>query len=385
MIDPAVVREAFEDRHGRAPRLFWAPGRVNLIGEHTDYNDGFVLPVAIERGTVVAAAARQDSLVRVHSMNTASSIEIDLDRPGPARRGTWNDYVEGVAQALRERGVRVGGADMVLESDVPAGAGLSSSASLEIATGLALATVSGADVDRVALALAGQAAEHRWVGTQCGIMDQFIASLGRARHALLIDCRSLEPTYVPLDDTRAAVVVCDSRVKHELASSAYNERRDECTRGAAILGARALRDVTPEAFAANEAKLPEPVRRRCRHVVTEDARTLAAVDALRAGNLDEVGRLMLASHRSLRDDYEVSCAELDALVDAAMEVPGVFGARMTGGGFGGCTVSLVAHEALPAFERSVKDRFAARFGRAPEIFVCRPSDGARELPRGDQK
>jgi galactokinase len=357
---------------------------VNLIGEHTDYNDGFVMPMAIDRGVVVAAATRADRRVSVRSLDLDEEVEFDLDRPGPPRRGAWIDYVEGVARSLVERGVPVGGADLVLSSDVPPGAGLSSSAALEISVGLALAELAGGGVARVTLALAGQAAEHAYVGTRCGIMDQFIAALGRASHALLVDCRSLEATLVPLGRPDVRVVIVDTKVKHDLATSAYNERRAACERGVALLRRdlptiRALRDVTPAQLAALESGLPEPVRRRCRHVVSEDARTLAAAAALRADDLAEVGRLMAASHASLRDDYEVSCPELDLLAEVAAETDGVFGGRMTGGGFGGCTVNLVAEGARERFAARATERFAARFGHAPEVFVSTACDGAREI------
>jgi galactokinase len=384
MIDPARVRDVFRKLHGAEPRLFAAPGRVNLIGEHTDYNDGFVLPMAIDRGVVVAGAPRDDTRVRVRSLNQDAVVEFDLARPSGGLRGTWIDYVEGVAQALRERGVAVAGAELVLESDVPAGAGLSSSAALEMSVGTALVGLSGATLDGVALAQAGQAAEHRYVGTRCGIMDQYISALGREDHALLIDCRSLEPLHVPLALPGVSVVMCDTRVAHSLAGSAYNTRREECEKGVELLRAalpaiRALRDVSEADLARHEGLLPDPIRRRCRHVVGENARTLAAAEALRRGELETFGKLMAGSHRSLRDDYEVSCPELDVLAEVAEATPGVLGGRMTGGGFGGSTVNLVRDEAIDAFRAATRERFERAFGRAPELFVSRACVGAREL------
>jgi galactokinase len=277
---------------------------------------------------------------------------------------------------------------MLITSDVPVGAGLSSSAALEVSTGLALLSVAGADVDRVALALAGQQAEHEYVGTMCGIMDQFIAALGRAGHALLIDCRSLEATNIPLDTSQMSVVVCDTNVKHELSSSEYNTRRAECARGVEILREslpqiRALRDVSVVEFRRHEASLPEVIRRRCRHVVTENARTLSAAAALREGRAGEMGRLMYRSHESLRDDYEVSCFELDTLVGIAQRVEGVVGARMTGGGFGGCTVNLVRRDALADFQRVVGEQYARATGIAPTIYVSEAADGAKEVTRDE--
>ncbi|MFL6335589.1 MAG: galactokinase [Pyrinomonadaceae bacterium] len=384
MMEREAVGRAFRERYGRAPRLFRAPGRVNLIGEHTDYNGGFVLPMAIERETVVAAAPRGDRTVRAYSASLGEELSFDLGRPGPARRGVWLDYVEGVAQALQTRGVSLSGADILIDSDVPAGAGLSSSAALEISVGLALARVSGQEVDGVTLALAGQQAEHTYVGTLCGIMDQFVAALARERHALLIDCRSLEAEPVPLDTTEAAFVVSDTRVKHELSSSEYNVRRAECARGVELLqerlpGITQLRDVSVADFQKHADVLPDPILRRCRHIVTENERTLEAARALRAGDLAGMGRLMYESHDSLRDDYEVSSPELDVLVEIARGLPGVLGARMTGGGFGGSTVSLVRRAALEDFERALSAGYERETGKRPAILVSEAGAGAAEV------
>lgn len=383
-VDVSRLKQTFLALYGAEPRLFRAPGRVNLIGEHTDYNDGFVLPAAIERETVVALRARPDRTVRVHSLNLNQSREFDLDQPGPPRRGDWLDYIEGVAQALLARGARLSGADLAVLSDVPEGAGLSSSAALEISVGLALLSGAGDEIDRVQLALAGQQAEHTYVGTMCGIMDQYIAALGRAGNALLIDCRTLEAKHIPLDTAAAAIVICDSRVKHQLASSEYNTRRAECERAVALLreflpGIRALRDVSVADFNRYGNHLPEPIKRRCRHVVTENERTLRAAEALGAGDLAAMGRLMAVSHQSLRDDYEVSCAELDLLVDAASALDGVYGARMTGGGFGGCTVNLVERSALPRFHETVTHQYRQSTGLTPHIYTSSASAGAAEI------
>ena len=384
VVDPLQLRSAFSKLYNAEPRLFAAPGRVNLIGEHTDYNDGFVLPMAIDRETVVAAVARHDRLIRVHSLNVGESKEFDLDGEPQAQRGIWLDYVEGVARVLESRGALLSGADMMLSSDVPVGAGLSSSAALELSAGLALVSLSGAKVERVALALAGQQAEHTFVGTKCGIMDQLVVALGQRAHALLIDCRSLEVEAIPMNIEGVAVVVCDTRVKHELSSSEYNKRRAECVHGVELLRQwlpeiRALRDVSTEEFAQYEDRLPEPVRRRCRHIVTENERTLRAAIVLRSGELEAMGQLMRESHRSLRDDYEVSSAELDALVDIATGISGVLGARMTGGGFGGCTVNLVRRDALEGFREIVSREYLSATGYQTDIYVVEASDGAREL------
>jgi galactokinase len=384
LIERETLRRAFRERHGREARLFRAPGRVNLIGEHTDYNGGFVLPMAIDRETVAAAAAREDRRVNVYSLNREESFSFDLDNPGPVRRGLWLDYVEGVARALEDRGTRLRGADLMLLSDVPSGAGLSSSAALEVSTGLALATLAGAEVDRVTLALAGQQAEHTYVGAMVGIMDQFVAALGREGHALLIDCRTLEATPVPLDTSRVCIAITDTNVKHELSASEYNVRRAECEEGVRLLGAflpgiTQLRDVSVEDFERHAEHLPEVVRRRCRHVVTEDARTLSAVAALRRDDLEEFGRLMRRSHESLRDDYEVSCPELDFLAATAWELEGVLGSRMTGGGFGGSTVTLVSRERFADFERTITEEYQKRFGFDPTVYVSEAGGGAEEV------
>jgi galactokinase len=395
VIDAAALRQAFRDVYGAqdgAPRLFRAPGRVNLIGEHTDYNEGFVLPMAIDRETCVAARPRADRVVRIFSVNLNEHAEFDLDQPGERERGIWLDYVEGVAQALERRGVRLGGADLALSSDVPVGAGLSSSAALEVSAGLALASVSGREVDPVELALAGQEAEHTYVGAKVGIMDQFIAALGCAGHALLIDCRTLETQAIPVDTTDTLVAICDTRVKHELSASEYNTRRAECEQGVELLrragltDIRALRDVSEADLERYGRALPEVVGRRCRHVVSENARTLDASAALRDGRLEEMGRLMYASHESLRDDYEVSCAELDELVEIATSLAGAtLGARMTGGGFGGCTVNLVRRDQLEIFRDTITREYTDATGRTPNIYVSEAGEGAGEVTEGSDK
>jgi len=384
MADLNELRREFLRFCGREPRFFAAPGRVNLIGEHTDYNQGFVLPMAIDRRTVVAAAAREDRRIRVHSMNMGETADFDLEHPGSGRRGLWWDYVEGMAQTLPLFGVEVPGADLVLVSDVPLGAGLSSSASLEISVGLALWSLSGKPLDRRSLALAGQAAEHRYAGSLCGIMDQFIATFGQAGNALLIDCRSLDIRQVPMVLPEVLVVICDTRVKHTLSSSEYNVRRSECEQGVELLKKqipeiRSLRDVNRELFLAHAELLPEPVRQRCRHVVGENVRTQAAVTALKNGDLPEMGRLMAESHSSLRDDYQVSCAELDLLVDLAGSFDGGYGARMTGAGFGGCTVNLVARDHVAAFGEHITEGYSKKTGVEPGVYTSMPSAGAIEI------
>jgi galactokinase len=383
VVDVARLRAEFQALYAAPAQVFSAPGRVNLIGEHTDYNEGFVLPMAIERRTYVAGAPNGTSHVRVKSLTLGQSFDFDLERPGPKRRGSWLDYVEGTARALMDRGLPVVGCDLLIDSNVPTGAGVSASAALELAVGIALSMLGGTpDPDRVKLALAGQAAEHQYVGTMCGIMDQYIAAMGHEDAALLIDCRTLETQSVPIRLADVSVLICDTRVKHELSSSEYNLRRAECLRASNILakslpGVRSLRDVSVADFGQFATELPGVVRSRCRHVVTENARTLAAVAALTAGDLPQMGRLMTESHVSLRDDYQVSCEELDVAVDIAIAQPGVYGSRMTGGGFGGCTVTLVDNAALDGVHAAVKEAFAARGWREPELFASKACQGAR--------
>jgi galactokinase len=383
MINVSVLAAKFRQQYGKEPRFFHAPGRVNLIGEHTDYNEGFVLPMAIDRGTTVAIAARSDRILRVLSLNLDASIDLDLDRLGLGRSGTWRDYVEGMAAALLEAGAGLIGADIALESNVSIGGGLSSSAALEIALGLALVSIANSPIEKLTLAHAGQTAEHRHVGINSGIMDQYISISAIKNHAILLDCRSLKARQIPLRLDEHQIAIIDSRVRHTLGSSEYNLRRRDCESGVNLLsrsipGIHALRDVTSDQLEANRSLLPEPVLSRCRHVISENERTLKAADALAAGDLKELGKLMYASHRSLRLDYEVSCNELDLLVKIAEAQPAVLGARMTGGGFGGCTVNIVERRRIDSFIENASREYQAKTGIIPAILVTTATDGARE-------
>ena len=383
-LEAQELSATFQTLYGHAPRLFRAPGRVNLIGEHTDYNGGFVLPLAIEYATWTAAAARPDRLIRVHSLNVNESFEIALDQTEQKLRGTWFDYVEGVARLLERRGVRLCGADVLIASDVPAGAGLSSSAALEMSVGLALSELSGQTIDRVELALIGQAAEHEFVGAQVGIMDQFISALGTRDHALLIDCRQLTATHIPYSNADTALVICNSQVHHALAASEYNTRRRECETGVALLQQflphiTQLRDVSVTDFLTYQDHLPDVIRRRCRHIVTENQRVLDAARALQANNLSAFGLLMRQSHESMRDDYEISCRELDILVEIANSCVGVLGARMTGGGFGGSTVNLVKRENLDAFAAHIAKEYERQTQITPALYTTHAAAGASEI------
>ena len=371
------LRRSFAERFGAAPLLSRAPGRVNLIGEHTDYNDGLVLPAAIDRFTWVAAAARTDRTLRLASQNVAGEHLFDLERGAPAPSGVWGDSVAGVAVHLERRGLRLRGADLLVDSDIPLGAGLSSSAALEVAAARALLALAGAALPPVELARVCQAAEHEFAATRCGIMDQYSACCGETGGLLLLDCRSLRHRVVPLPGA-ARLLICNSLVRHALAGGEYNRRRADCE--AAVRALRAadprldsLRAVTNADLRAHRALLGARLERRVRHVVGENERVAAAAAALERGDLAGCGRLLYASHASLRDDYEVSCAELDALVAAARLTPGVYGARLTGGGFGGCTVNLVAADAADAIGAALLERYAAATGRRGEVYICKPA------------
>ncbi len=383
MVDVNHLRSVFEETYGSVPRVFSAPGRINLIGEHTDYNEGFVLPMAIDRRTYVAIGQRNDRRVRAKSLVLKEDGEFNLDDRSLAAENKWLRYVAGVAWTLTEQGLKLTGADLLIDSDVPVGGGLSSSAALEIATGKALTTIAAVTIDDVALALAAQQAETVFVGARVGIMDQLTAVLGRKDHALLIDCRSLEAKPISLANLRATMVVCNTNVKHDLASSVYNQRRAECERGVEVLRQklphiRSLRDITVDEFQTHESQLPATVRRRCRHVVTENDRTLKAFRALRDGNTELLGRLMNASHESLRNDYEVSSRELDTMVEIASRHEAVIGARMTGGGFGGCTINLVRPDGVEDFREFVSRGYQAATNICPDVYVVKADEGARE-------
>ncbi|WP_224449880.1 galactokinase [Haloprofundus salilacus] len=355
-----------------------APGRVNLVGGHTDYNDGFVLPAAIDRRTAVAARARDDETIRVYSADFAEAATFELSKLDPPDAAEWVDYVKGVVAELRavDGGEAVRGAELAIVGDVPRGAGLSSSAALELAVGGALVTAFELDVDRRSLADLAWRAETEFVGLDCGIMDQYAVALCEADAALFLDCRDRSTELVPFDGDRARIVAVDTNVEHELVDSAYNDRVRECARGVDLLDDRldaeigSLRDVSPAALNAHADALPETIRRRCRHVVSENERVRRAAAALREGDFTAVGELMFDSHESLRGDYEVSCAELDLVVDVARETEGVYGARLTGAGFGGSVVSLVAPEAVAEFEAAIRREYPERTGVEPDIYDC---------------
>jgi galactokinase len=363
------------ERAGPGAIVERACGRVNLIGEHTDYNEGFALPVPIDRHVWVAAVGRDDRKLIVHSENFGETVTLDLDEIGASPRGDWSDYPQGVARALLAGGADLRGAQLRLVSEIPIGSGLSSSAAVEVAVARALLAVAGESIEPERLALLCQQAENGFVGTRCGIMDQMVACVGELGHAILLDCRSLGHRSVRLPE-RVALVICNTMVKHDLAIGAYNRRRAECEEGVRALATmggrtiRALRDVGSVELGAGRDRLDDVVYRRCRHVVRENRRVLELVTALERSDMVATAELMASSHASLRDDYEVSCAELDLLVDLATALPGVYGARMTGGGFGGCTVNLVGDHAVDEFRHRLAAGYRRATGRLPEILVC---------------
>ena len=368
-----------------APRwLAAAPGRVNLIGEHTDYNGGFVLPMAIDRYTVVAAAPARESTpyLRIHSSALDSSVDVPLTGPPAPGKPVWANYVRGVVAGFQRRGLALPALDALIVSELPRGGGLSSSAALEVATATLLEAATGATLDARDKASLCRQAEHDFAGVPCGLMDQLASVFGDAAGALLIDCRSEVVRLVPFTTSEICVLIGNTNVKHALADGAYARRRNECAEAARALGLPSLRDATPEMVEGARGISDPAVRRRARHVVTENARTLAAVEKLEARDFAAVGRLMYESHRSLKDDFEVSCPELDTLVDAAREIGiagGVFGARMTGGGFGGCTVTLVSPDRIAAVTATLVDEYQRRTGLALGHFVSLPARGAHMI------
>jgi galactokinase len=377
------VADQFSKAYGREPRwIAAAPGRVNVIGEHTDYNEGFVFPMAIDRYTVIAAAASDGKANRIQLRSTAggSPAEIDLSRPfRPAEKGTWFNYPLGVIAGFVARGLNPGPFDALIHSTVPLGGGLSSSAALEVSTATLLEAITGKKLDPVDKALLSQKAEHEYAGMPCGIMDQFISVMGKKDHLLLLDCRSRKTELVPMTDPSIELLITNTNVKHELTGGEYAKRRAQCEAAAKILGVSSLRDADAVKLEQARSKMENTVYRRAKHVISEIERTLHAAEGVRASNWPTVGQLMYASHSSLRDDYEVSCSELDAVVDIAQSIGlkgGVFGCRMTGGGFGGCTVALVQADRVAAISERLSAEYEKRTRIKPTLFVSRPAAGA---------
>lgn len=384
MMGNAIVAERFRAQFGTEPRVYRAPGRVNLIGEHTDYNEGFVMPLAIGLDCWVAISPRKDRKLVICSGELPGTTEVDLSSPEIRPHRMWSDYVVGVALQLEEAGFRLQGANIFIRGEVPMGAGLSSSAALEVCAALAVAEQSGYSPERSQLATLCQKAENQFVGARCGIMDQFIALHGKRNHALMLDCRSLHFELVPIPDS-VRLVICNTMVKHEIASSGYNQRRGECEEAvqrlrAVLPGLRSLRDVKLEQLGLYRSLLSEVLYNRVLHVVTENARVLRGAELLRAGNIQRFGEHMAESHRSLRDLYQVSCYELDLMIELANEQEGVYGARMTGGGFGGSTINLVEAHRACQFQQNMASAYQTKTGIAAQICICAPSEGAMAAP-----
>jgi galactokinase len=375
----AKVEAGFHAAFGDAPAFIAAaPGRVNLIGEHTDYNDGFVMPMGIGVGTLVAARPRTDGVLRVAALDLVEIAEFPLASPVPhASAGDWSNYVRGVAAALAESGLALAGADLAIAGNVPQGAGLSSSASLEVATGLALAALAGAPgIDRTALALAGQSAEHQYAGCQCGIMDQLVSARAEAGNAVLIDCRDLSARSVAMDP-ELAVLIVHSGIRRGLVDGEYNLRRQQCEAAAVAMQVSALRDADPATLVAARAAMEPVAYRRARHVITENARTLAAADALTAGDLASLGQLMSASHASMRDDFEITTPEIDRLAAQMAQFLGNRGgARMTGGGFGGAVIAIARRSDINALRDEVARSYRTPGGQVPQMMIEVPAAGA---------
>jgi galactokinase len=381
----AHITAEFQKQCGRAPRwIAAAPGRVNVIGEHTDYNDGFVLPMAIEFYTIMAADKRPDgkNVITFRSTSQSDAATVDLSQPVKPSTPKWGNYPRGVVAGFLARGINPGGLDVLLHSTVPLGSGLSSSAALEVCTATLIEAVTGKKIDPIEKALLAQKAEHDFANVPCGIMDQFISALGREGHLLLLDCRTRKTELVPMNDPSVALLIINTNVKHELSGGEYAERRAQCEEAAKNLGVKSLRDVTAEQLQANKGKLSELVYRRARHVIGEIERTSLAAKEIRASNWTAAGQLMYASHAALRDDYEVSCDELDAVVEIAEDIGnkgGIYGCRMTGGGFGGCCVALVKAVEIKSIAKQIEAAYKKKTGIAATVFSSRPAAGATIL------
>jgi galactokinase len=369
-----TITQAFKARFGTAPAfILRAPGRVNIIGEHTDYNDGFVLPMAIDRAVWIALRPRRDRQVAVHSLDFDETAEFSLHNLHKGKG--WLEYIKGVAWAMQVGRLKVEGWEGVMAGDVPKGAGLSSSAALEMAAARAFASVSDLEWEAVKMACLCQKAESEWVGVNCGIMDQMASAAARAGHALFLDCRSLNFEHIPLPGG-LSVAVLDTATRRGLVDSAYNERRAQCEAAARVFGVRALRDVDMRAFEARASQLDALTCRRARHVIHENERVNQAVSAMRRGDAERLGRLLDASHASLRDDFEVSSPALDIMVDVARQTPGCFGARMTGAGFGGSAVAIVNTDKVQDFTAAVAQKYAQQTGLTPNVYICQAAAGA---------
>lgn len=383
----ANLKDTFQKLFGSEPSvLVKGPGRVDLMGIHTDYNDGFVLPIAVNVDVIAFGKLRDDRKVSVHSINFDETTEFDLDKIEYDNNNKWSNYVRGVARFIQEKGIKLQGANIALHGNVPLGSGLSSSAAIEMATGTLFQALTGFEMSGPEMALVGQAAENKFVGVNTGIMDQFVSRNGQKDHALFLDCRSLEFEQLPLDTSKVKVVVCNTMKQRGLVGSEYDLRRSQCEEAVKLFrqwipNVKALRDVTCADLAEYGDRLPKAVRMRAEHVISENERGLKCREVLNSGGLEQFGELMNASHDSARDCYEVSCAELEAMVEVTRSAPGSLCGRLAGAGFGGCTVSIVKDESVDEFVENVKVEYEKKTGLAPELYVCTAEDGAGVLER----
>ena len=364
---------------------FSAPGRVNLIGEHTDYNEGFVLPMAIEKKIIMMGQLRNDRLVQVFDLNCKTKIKFSLDNLTPIKKDKWANYLMGVVDEIQKAGYVLQGANIIFRSDIPQKAGLSSSAALEVVTALTMVKLNSLNIEPIKMARLCQQAENNFVGVACGIMDQYVSCLGQKNYALFINCRINDYELVPFKDQNYQIVICNSKIQRGLVNSEYNKRREECKIATEFFNHKlkreiqALRDVTIDEYRKYQGQLPKVIARRARHVIAENYRVQAGVQALKKGNFSTFGQLMIESHQSLKDDYQVSCAELDLLIDLALKQEGVLGARMTGAGFGGCTVNLIKKDYIDAFKKNINNEYKKITGISPDIYVTLPAEGAKVL------
>ena len=379
-----IFSEKFTDT-GLVKGAFSAPGRVNLIGEHTDYNEGFVLPIAIGKKIIMLGQLRNDRLIQVFDLGYKAEVKFYLDNLFPSKKDTWVNYLMGVMDEIQKAGYPLQGANLIFISNIPKGAGLSSSAALEVVTALTMAKLNLLEIKPVEMAHLCRRAENNFIGVACGIMDQYVSCLGKKNHALFINCGINDYELVSFKDQNYQIVICNSKIQRGLVDSEYNKRKEECKMATEFFKhklnreIRALRDITIDEYKRYRAQLPEVIARRARHVISENYRVQAGVQALRMGNYSAFGQLMIESHQSLKGDYEVSCAELDLLVDLALKQEGVLGARMTGAGFGGCTVNLLRREYIDAFEKTIKQGYKKITGIIPDIYVTPPAEGAKQL------
>ena len=373
-------------------RIFAAPGRVNLIGEHIDYNGGHVFPICIDKQIIACAKTRNDTKISFSSLNFPDiSYSDDLSNIVYNKEDGWTNYPKGVIKTLLNRGYKLNGIDLMYDSNIPVASGLSSSAAIEVVTGFAACTLSGINIDKKELALICQEAENRFVGMNCGIMDQFIISSGKENNAMLLNCNSLDYEHVPFNTKDLNIIICNTRVPRKLVDSEYNKRREECCEGLKLLNSytnknmKFLCDMEISEFEKCKNKLPEILMNRCQHVIYENGRVLKSKDALNKKNLAEFGKLLVQSHNSLRDLYEVSCRELDIMVELALSKYDIYGARMTGAGFGGCTVNLVKKHTTKKFVETIYDEYKTKTGIEPEIYVCAISGGVKEIQEKEKK